>query len=87
MPCECTTACGDDPKVQARTVLGCAEFRARSNPALTAATNTQLRNMVTGLVDLMNRLEPDVADAVREQAEAEWDTRKAQAVQLLADTE
>lgn len=118
MPCECTTECGDDPNVQARTVLGCADYRARTNPAAVveqlradlAATlkerdelraqvdrlqvvpvvptlNERLRVQLRALLDLMNRLEPDTPDDVREAAEVEWDERKEAALLVLMDAE
>lgn len=87
MSCECTTVCGDDPNVQARRVLGCASYRALRSPRALAASNAKLRATLAGLVGLMDRMEPDVDDAVRELAETEWDRRKAEAKQLLAETE
>lgn len=106
--CACTSACGDDPNVQARLVLGCADYRARANPALMverlradlaavekerdelrkqASDDKQLRTHLAGLVDLMDRMEPDSPNDVREQAEIEWDERKAAAKLLLAGME
>lgn len=55
-------------------------------PVVATATEkywTALRS----LVDLMDRLEPDTPDDVREAAETEWDERKAEARALVAEME
>lgn len=92
--CECTSECGDDPQVQARLVRGCDEYRARNTPerlradlAAALAHQGELRACLAGLVAMMDRMESDSPDAEREQAEAEWDVRKAVAKGLLAEVE
>lgn len=85
--CQCAGSCGDDPEVQAGRVRGCATFRARRNPDHLGAQVDALRAVVKNLIGLMDRLEPDVADDVREAAEVEWDGLKTEAKRVLGQTE
>lgn len=86
MACECASACGDDPNVKARRVLGCAKYRARSNPEQLAAMNGRLRESLQSVVTLLDRMEPDVAEDQRASDE-EWIETKAAAKAVLAETE
>lgn len=84
--CECTSQCGDDPKVQARAALGCAKYRARRNPDALAATCQRLRAQLLAVVTLLDRMEPDVPEDQRASDE-EWLETKAAAQVVLNETE
>lgn len=84
--CECTTACGDDPKVKGHVVLGCPKYRARRNPDALATTNQRLRDSLQAVVTLLDRMEPDVAEDERA-SDDEWIETKAAAKVVLAETE
>lgn len=84
--CACTGECGDDPNVQSGRVLGCTTYRAVRNPHLLHDRAVLLRMQVQALVDLMDRLEPDVPECDRASDE-EWVEAKAEAKRLLAALE
>lgn len=84
--CACAGECGDDPSVQSGRILGCSAYRAIRNPRLLLDRAVLLRMQVQALVDLMDRLEPDVAESDRASDE-EWAETKAEAKRLLAAVE
>ena len=85
MSCECTTECGDDPKVQARAALGCHRYRARRNPDRLGETINRLRASLQSVVTLLDRMEPEVAEADRA-SDDEWIQIKAAAKLVLDET-
>ena len=82
--CQCTSYCGDDEEVKAGRVLGCTTYRARHKPADLAAQVRRLRGNLQALVELMDRMEPDVPEDERA-SDDEWIAIKAVAVQTLAE--
>lgn len=83
--CQCTAACGDDPAVIAGRVLGCADYRAARNPALLLQRVQALRASLQAMVDLLDRMEPEVEEPHRATDE-EWLATKAQAKRTLDAT-
>lgn len=84
--CKCTSRCGDDADVTAGRVLGCARYRAVRNPNAQAERIVLLRGSLTDLVGLLDRMEPEVAEADRA-SDDEWIALKARAKRVLAETE
>ncbi|MFN3302781.1 MAG: hypothetical protein ACK44A_03575 [Roseateles sp.] len=84
--CECTARCGDDPDVIARRRLGCQTYRARRNPDHLGALLEAALVQVNALVDLLDRMEPEVPDELRASDE-EWIDIKAKAKQFLEQVE
>lgn len=86
MSCKCATECGDDPDVMARRVLGCHRYRARRDPDRLGETINRLRASLQSVVTLLDRMEPEVAEADRA-SDDEWIATKAAAKVVLAETE
>lgn len=84
--CQCASRCGDDPEVTAGRVLGCVTHRMRRNPDHLGALVERLSEQLRKLVDLLDRMEPEVPFENRATDE-EWDAIKADAKRVLAEVE
>lgn len=92
--CECTTACGDDERVLKGLVTPCAlHAKAQALRVTLANTTATLQGLHTytealsiaaqHMVDVLNRMEPEVPEAERASDE-DWIAGKARLIEALA---